>query len=42
MTTINMDYCKFENTVLAVEQCLEDWQNANLSESEADARQRLC
>ena len=41
MNAINMDYCKFENTVMAVEQCLEGWNNQDMSAREQDAKSRL-
>lgn len=34
----NMGYCKFHNTLLALEQCLEDWDN---DEGEEEAREEL-
>ena len=35
-----MDYCKFENTLAALKQCVNGW-NEDLEGSEATAKQRM-
>ena len=39
--TINMDYCKYENTVRAMQQIFETLPTKNLSPSEQQARRDL-
>jgi hypothetical protein len=37
----NMSYCRFENTVSDLEDCVESWSDGVSSKDEAQARQRL-
>jgi hypothetical protein len=37
---MNMDYCKFHNTLSDLKQCADDWNSDN-SESEKKAKQKL-
>lgn len=37
---INMSYCKFENTLAALQQCAEEWSEAE-SNSESESKKRL-
>ena len=37
----NMSYCRFENTVSDLEDCVESWSDGVSSKDEARARQRL-
>lgn len=39
--TINMDYCKFENTLEALTECLDAFDSNGLSEEESKARLQL-
>lgn len=41
--SINMSYCKFENTLAALRECMEDIENEreDLSDSEAEAKEKL-
>ena len=41
---MNMDYCKYENTLAALRQCAEDWTNDDihsLNEHEAESKEEL-
>ena len=37
---MNMDYCKFRNTAMAISQCLGDWYSDE-NESEKRAKQKI-
>ena len=37
----NMSYCRFENTLEDLEDCYENMDNADLSDSESRCRKRL-
>ena len=38
---MNMSYCRFQNTVIDLDDCYENMMNENLSEEEEKARERL-
>lgn len=38
---MNMDYCKFENTLQDLMQCYQDMDNLNISKEELRYRQKL-
>lgn len=37
---MNMSYCKFENTLAALQECAEDWDNPS-DEREVKAKKKL-
>lgn len=37
----NMSYCRFHNTLLALQDCAEHIEDEDLSEAEAECRDRL-
>jgi len=40
---MNMDYCKFENTSRALQQCVDDWveKDVELNEYESRGKERI-
>lgn len=42
MNTPNMSYCRFRNTLLALNQCIEDWDlNDDATIEEIEAKKKL-
>ena len=37
----NMSYCRFENTAIALQDCVENWGEQGLSETEKRGRERI-
>ena len=38
---MNMDYCKYENTLRALQQCARDWKTKLSSDTEIKAKRAL-